>query len=322
MLGSQETEDGTQLIDMNVRRLAESEVITNEYKCIEFLRAQGVLSTRMNCPKCGMRMREEKTKTAKHDQLRWRCQTRGCRTTTTIRKNSFFENSKAELTKLILVIYFWAADAPQREMARESELSERTMVDWCNLLREVCTEELLKTQRKLGGPGSIIVLDETHLAKRKPNTNRGGRPVKPLWLMGGVDTVTKEAFMQLVPPEEGRTAEVLEKIITDNIADGSTIWTDKFPSYNGIENLGRNYTHETVNHSIEYVSSSGMNTQAVESLWNDVKRKFKRMNGVARHFIPGYLDEFMWRRQYPRKEQFPRILRAIRDSPSYDVNRG
>ena len=38
---------------------------------------------------------------------------------------------------------------------------------------------------RIGGPGHIVLIDETFVAKRKPG-NPQGRPVQPQWVFGGV----------------------------------------------------------------------------------------------------------------------------------------
>jgi len=44
--------------------------------------------------------------------------------------------------------------------------------------------------------------------------------------------------------------------------------------------------------------STGVHTQHVESYWNRVKTKLKRMKGCHGHQLPSYLDEFMWQERY------------------------
>ena len=46
--------------------------------------------------------------------------------------------------------------------------------------------------------------------------------------------------------------------------------------------------------------STGVHTQNVESYWNRVKGKFKRMKGVHESMLNSYLDEFMWRERHGR----------------------
>ena len=57
----------------------------------------------------------------------------------------------------------------------------------------------------------------------------------------------------------------------------------------------------TVNHSIHFRNpTTGVHTQNIESYWNRVKTKFKRMKGVQETMLSSHLDEFMWRERYGR----------------------
>ncbi|KCZ79584.1 hypothetical protein H312_03029, partial [Anncaliia algerae PRA339] len=53
------------------------------------------------------------------------------------------------------------------------------------------------------------------------------------------------------------------------------------------------YIHNTVCHKYEFVnSSSGVNTQAVESFHNSLKLEIKRKKGVLTNFREVFLKEF------------------------------
>ena len=61
--------------------------------------------------------------------------------------------------------------------------------------------------------------------------------------------------------------------------------------------------HNVVNHSINFVDpdpATRVHTQNIESYWNRVKGKFKRMKGVHATMLLSYLDEFMWRERQGR----------------------
>ena len=73
-------------------------------------------------------------------------------------------------------------------------------------------------------------------------------------------------------------------------------------------------THGTVIHSLHFVDpTTGIHTQNIESYWERVKTKIKRMKGCHAHQIPSYLDEFMWRERHgPTKQAaFNSIIRDI-----------
>ena len=53
--------------------------------------------------------------------------------------------------------------------------------------------------------------------------------------------------------------------------------------------------HQIVNHSLHFKDPvTGVHTEHIESYWNWVKTKLKRMKGYHCSQLPLYLDEFMW----------------------------
>ena len=73
-------------------------------------------------------------------------------------------------------------------------------------------------------------------------------------------------------------------------------------------------SHEVVNHSVNFVDpASGVHTQNIESYWNNVKQKLKRMKGCHADQLPSYLDEHMWREWYgsTRRQALENILSDI-----------
>lgn len=64
-----------------------------------------------------------------------------------------------------------------------------------------------------------------------------------------------------------------------------------------MNNLG--YIHLMVNHSKNFVDPhTRAHTNTIEGIWSQVKRKLKAMIGTLRSHLPGYLDEFNWRKVY------------------------
>lgn len=55
-------------------------------------------------------------------------------------------------------------------------------------------------------------------------------------------------------------------------------WTDEAKGYKAFEELG--LPHKAVNHSEEYVTCEGVNTQAIENEWRQFRRWLFRINGI------------------------------------------
>ena len=84
--------------------------------------------------------------------------------------------------------------------------------------------------------------------------------------------------MEVVPH---RDANTLLPLITAHVAPGTIIHSDKWAAYNQVQRLPNVSSHEVVNHSVNFVEpTTGVNTQNVESYWNRVKTKLKRMRDV------------------------------------------
>jgi transposase-like protein len=143
--------------------------------------------------------------------------------------------------------------------------------------------------------------------------HRGRRADIERWVFGMVDTSHTPAlgYMQLV---DRRDTGTLLPIVRAHTAPGTIVHSDEWAAYAAIGRLIPHVTHDTVNHSREFVApQTGVHTQHVESYWSRVKKRFKNMKGVHSHQLPSYLDEFMWRERYGKssEEALENILRDI-----------
>ena len=72
---------------------------------------------------------------------------------------------------------------------------------------------------------------------------------------------------------------------------GLIVHSDHWAAYSRVQQLPSVSTHNTVNHSLHFVDPvTGVHTQNVESYWNRVKGKFKRMKGVHEEMLSSYIS--------------------------------
>eukprot|EP00794_Sanderia_malayensis_P000800 gene800-93_t len=172
-------------------------------------------------------------------------------------------------------------------------LSEPTVVNWYNLMREKCSHKLLALPFVFGGVGHIVEIDESFMIKRK--YQRGDvRAQHDQWVFGMYDRTTHVGYIQFV---EARTARVLIPIIRAHIAPGSTIYSDGWASYRRLRRYG--YQHGRVIHQDNFVDPiTGVHINGVEAYWSMAKQKIKAVYGSRLQLISSYLDEFMWRERF------------------------
>jgi hypothetical protein len=113
-------------------------------------------------------------------------------------------------------------------------------------------------------------------------------------------------------------------LIEKHIAPGTTVISDGWRAYRGLETMGlpgpyRMYTHLWVNHEENFVDPiTGAHTQTIESVWNRLRWEIIRTaRSVRLHNLPKWLAVRWWRSQFqhptkgPQKEIFERFLQLI-----------
>jgi transposase-like protein len=276
-------------------------------KVIDYLRSKSILKNDLHCDRCDRFMRTASDKN-KPDGFYFRCD--GCGSKHSIRTGSFLTRSKLSLGQFLVLFYLWTLKTPIEQTAIMLGITEHPVVDWCNLIREVCTAKLLfESGPTLGGPGQVVQIDESVIYKPKYHRGHALRdPVK--WIFGLYDVARKVGAIEFV---ENRSGEVLLPLILKHIKPGTEIHSDKWAAYATISSIEVNppYIHKTVNHSLHFKDpETGVHTNNVEAYWCSIKKRFKMLNGTSRALTASYLDEHMYRERYGRtySEMFNNIL--------------
>ena len=236
----------------------------------------------------------------------WRCTNKRCRMWLSIRSGSFFEGSNITLSSWLHLMFLWAMQISGSKIARLTSLSKPTVVRALGELRTICSNKVLNAGIKLGGLGKTVEIDESKFgAKRK---YKRGRVSEGPWVFGVVERGSQKVLLFRVPD---RTRETLvHRLITTHIQPGTVIYSDQFTPYIPLNQLG--YIHVSVNHSKNFVDpDSGAHTNTIEGVWALVKKKLKWMCGTLYEYIPSYLDEFTWFRNFGKDQAFEQLLKDI-----------
>ena len=120
-----------------------------------WLQQRGLIASQKTCRKCDSDMRFG-GKSGVTDGFVWRCKRKGCKTTVSARDGSFFGKSKLPMSKLLHCIYLWALETSIVSATAQLAVSAKTLVDFYNFLREVCSTALIRNPVQLGGPGHTL----------------------------------------------------------------------------------------------------------------------------------------------------------------------
>ncbi|CAF0782874.1 unnamed protein product [Brachionus calyciflorus] len=177
---------------------------------------------------------------------------------------------------------------------REELTSENTLSDCYNYCTELCMssmDQLYDRVGKIGDPGHVVEI-ESKVDKRKYNVSR---IFEVSWILGMTDLGTNESpnaeseFNLEICPENSRDGETLLALINKHVSKGSTIITDCWKIYNGLENDG--FEHLRVNHNYNFVDQNTYaHTQTIESNWRPLKKLLK--TGVRKENLALHMCEY------------------------------
>jgi len=89
-----------------------------------------------------------------------------CNTQKSVPDGSFFSGSHLTLKQVIILMYCWSHDMPQKQIMHETYVSEHIVIDWCNFMREECQVWLTNNNDEIGGMDAngepiIVEIDES-----------------------------------------------------------------------------------------------------------------------------------------------------------------
>jgi transposase-like protein len=237
------------------------------------------------CPRCGSR------KIGKFGKDRnWhRCN--DCGKPFNVKTCSIFERSKIPLHKWLFAFYLFITDRKGiSSVAMSKKLGITQKSAW--LLDHKIREAMKSGKYIFSG---IVECDETYIGGKKRNKHwdkkflEGRGSVGKIPVFGMVERNGK--VKSVVVNDTGKST--LQGIIRKNVKSGTTICTDEWRSYIG---LNKDYTHLTVKHKEWQFKSGIASTNSIESVWAIRKRGY---HGIYHYMSPKHLqryaDEFDFR---------------------------
>jgi len=228
---------------------------------------------------------------------------------------TIFHKSPTSLKTWFHAIYLMASTRcgiSAKQIERETGVTYKTAWRMFNKIRTLLEED----GQLLSG---AVEMDETYFGGKRRQGQRLPGHVSRTGRPGAGDT-QKTPIVGIVE-RRGRVVaramrsvgkEELLGMIHEHVLPESTIYTDEFLPYRGIEKMNRGYTHKRIHHSAKVYVIGDIHTNTVEGFWSLIKRGIGGVyHQVSQKFLQSYLDEYSFRYNH-RHDLQPMFLTFLR----------
>lgn len=239
------------------------------------------------CPYC-----VSKRITKYKDGKRYHCNS--CNTSFSVTVSTIFHD-----TKLDLQVWFVAISLvlnakkgiSSRQLARDLGVNPNT--GWYMQVR--IRKALQEYGELLSG---IVEADETFMGGKNKNRhynkkikNAQGRSTKDKTPVIGV---LERGGKVIAEKAKNTQSKTLKKFIKSKVEKGSTMMTDEWGGYNGLDKKG--YDHERVDHGADKYVVGNAHTNTIEGFWSLLKRGMVgQYHHVTEKWLNSYIAEFCFR---------------------------
>ncbi len=245
------------------------------------------------CPRCG----SDRHSFIKTRRI-WYCNP--CKKQFTLKIGTIFEDSPIGMDKWMIAVWMIVGcknGISSYELARDIGVTQKTA--WFMLHR---IRKALQTGTfvKLGGGGKEVEVDETFIGGKARNMHVGKRNATKVGRRGGMAGKVAvlgllerhgEIRLKIVPNVRRHN---LEPVVRENVANGTSVYTDALKSYDRLDYLS-DYTHHVIDHAEAYAKGN-VHTNGLENFWSLLKRGIKGTYVSVEPFhLYRYLDEQAFR---------------------------
>lgn len=265
----------------------------------------------VSCPTCGS------THVVYLESVRrWKCYNKHAKPQFSLKTGTIFEDSPLGLEKWLPVMWLLANSkngVSSWEIHRGLGITQKTA--WFMLQRARLAAQDPETGGKLGGEVEVEV-DETFIGglarnmhkdvkERKIQGRRGveGKAIVAAVLERGSKGNASRVRARVV---DSRRKPQLQALVREHVEPGSALYSDSLKSYEG---LSEDYTHQVVDHAVEYVNGN-VHTNGMENFWSLFKRGIRGTYvSVEPYHLFRYVDE----------QAFRFNNRTLTDSQRFDI---
>jgi transposase-like protein len=226
----------------------------------------------------------------------WKC--KGCKKQYSVKLGTIFEDSALGLDKWLPAIWLVANSKngiSSHELGRALGITQKSA--WF-VLHRIRLAMQTKSFLRLSGE---VEVDETYIGGKARNMHKrdrerkgikAGRPTDKTPVVGMLERGGR-VQAEVVPDVKRRT---LRPRVIDAVESGSSLYTDAYRSYNGLDST---YDHRTIDHAARYVDGR-VHTNGIENFWSLLKRG---LNGTYVSVEPFHLFRYLDERVFTFNER-------------------
>ena len=88
-----------------------------------------------------------------------------CGSSRSARSSSWFSRSQLQMHEILMFTYYWWTGVPLNFIEKELGVAHQTIIDWASFCRELAIDVVFNNSEKIGGPGTIVEIDESKFGK-------------------------------------------------------------------------------------------------------------------------------------------------------------
>jgi len=253
-----------------------------------------------------------------------------------VRTNTIFDNTKIPLQKWFMALYVFSSHKKgisSHQLAKDISVTQKSAWFLLHRLRyafdhpnfkAVMSDEIELDETFVGGKNKnrhkdkkveksqgrsfkdktpvlgMFEREESHIIER-PNKNDEAKTIKE-------KVITKPARLICAVIPDTKAASI-QPIIKNNVEFGSSIFSDEWHGYHGLES---HYIHSIVDHARGQYVNGNATTNRIEGVWSHFKRNLIGIyHNVSKSHLQRYADEFTLRyntRDLKTQERFNLVL--------------
>jgi transposase len=229
---------------------------------------------------------------------------------------TIFEKSSTSLQKWFHAMYQMGSTRcgiSAKQIQRETSVTYKTAWRMFKQIRSLMSEDGLQLE------GPSVEMDETYYGGVRKYGQ--GRPMRGDRGKTPIVGIVERKGRAIARATKDATGATLLPLVRDYILPDTTVYTDEWKAYGGIENIRKadgtkaGLVHRRINHKAHVYVHGDIHTNSVEGFWSLIKRGIGGVyHSVSSKYLQTYLDGYSWR--YNRRDQGNLLFKALLEQVS------